>query len=187
VILAVTGGEVFTPAPAGHGDVLAVNGAIARVGAVDSQTFEALNVPSRILDARGCLVLPGLIDPHVHLVGGSGEKGYNTASPEIFLEEIVTAGVTTVVGCLGVDTTMKAMDALVGKAKALCQEGLSAYLYSGGYDVPPVTAAGSVRRDMILINEVIGAGEIAIADRRSTPPRSLNWPGWCRTPMSAGW
>ena len=170
MILVVTGGELLTPAPAGAGDVLALNGAIARIGAVDAQTLETLNVPSQVLDAHGCLVLPGLIDPHVHLIGGSGEEGYNTASPEIFLEELVTAGVTTVVGCLGVDTTMKAMDALIGKAKALCHEGLSAYLYSGGYDVPPVTAAGSVRRDMILINEVIGAGEIAIADRRSAQP-----------------
>jgi beta-aspartyl-dipeptidase (metallo-type) len=168
VILVVTGGELL--APAGAGDVLALNGAIARIGAVDARTLETLNVPSQVLDAHGCLVVPGLIDPHVHLIGGSGEEGYNTASPEIFLQELVTAGVTTVVGCLGVDTTMKAMDALIGKAKALCHEGLSAYLYSGGYDVPPVTATGSVRRDMILINEVIGAGEIAIADRRSAQP-----------------
>jgi beta-aspartyl-dipeptidase (metallo-type) len=134
------------------------------------ETLDALDLAVEVLDAHGCVVVPGLIDPHVHLIGGSGEEGYNTASPEIFLEELVTAGVTTVVGCLGVDTTMKAMDALIGKTKALCLEGVSACLYSGGYDVPPVTAAGSVRRDMILINEVIGAGEIAIADRRSTQP-----------------
>jgi beta-aspartyl-dipeptidase (metallo-type) len=170
VILIVTGGEVFTPAPGGAATVLALNGAIARVGSVDTKALETLGVPLQVLEAHDCVVVPGLIDPHVHLIGGSGEEGYNTASPEIFLEELVTAGVTTVVGCLGVDTTMKAMDALVGKAKALCHEGLSAYLYSGGYDVPPVTAAGSVRRDMILIDQVIGAGEIAIADRRSAQP-----------------
>jgi beta-aspartyl-dipeptidase (metallo-type) len=170
VILIVTGGEVFTPAPAGAATVLALNGAIARVGSVDTNALETLDVPLQVLEAHDCVVVPGLIDPHVHLIGGSGEEGYDTASPEIFLEELVTAGVTTVVGCLGVDTTMKAMDALVGKAKALCHEGLSAYLYSGGYDVPPVTAAGSVRRDMILIDQVIGAGEIAIADRRSAQP-----------------
>jgi beta-aspartyl-dipeptidase (metallo-type) len=170
VILIVTGGEVFTPAPAGAATVLALNGAIARVGPVDTKALETLDVPLQVLEAHDCVVVPGLIDPHVHLIGGSGEEGYDTASPEIFLEELVTAGVTTVVGCLGVDTTMKAMDALVGKAKALCHEGLSAYLYSGGYDVPPVAAAGSVRRDMILIDQVIGAGEIAIADRRSAQP-----------------
>ena len=170
MILIVTGGEVFTPAPAGAATVLALNGAIARVGSVDTKALETLDVPLQVLEAHDCVVVPGLIDPHVHLIGGSGEEGYDTASPEIFLEELVTAGVTTVVGCLGVDTTMKAMDALVGKAKALCHEGVSAYLYSGGYDVPPVTAAGSVRRDMILIDQVIGAGEIAIADRRSAQP-----------------
>ena len=170
MILIVTGGEVFTPAPFGVATVLALNGAIARVGSVDTEALETLDVPLQVLEAHDCVVVPGLIDPHVHLIGGSGEEGYDTASPEIFLEELVTAGVTTVVGCLGVDTTMKAMDALVGKAKALCHEGVSAYLYSGGYDVPPVTAAGSVRRDMILIDQVIGAGEIAIADRRSAQP-----------------
>jgi len=170
LILLVTGGEVFTPAPGGRTSVLALNGAIARIGAVDTAAVDALGVPVETLDASGCLVVPGLIDPHVHLIGGSGEEGYSTASPEIFLGELVSAGVTTVVGCLGVDTTMKAMDALVGKAKALGEQGLSAYVYSGGYDVPPITALGSVRRDMILIDQVIGAGEIAIADRRSTQP-----------------
>jgi beta-aspartyl-dipeptidase (metallo-type) len=170
VILIVTGGEVFTPAAAGAATVLALNGAIARVGSVDTKALETLDVPLQVLAAHACVVVPGFIDPHVHLIGGSGEEGYHTASPEIFLEELITAGVTTVVGCLGVDTTMKAMDALVGKAKALCHEGLSAYLYSGGYDVPPVTAAGSLRRDIILIDQVIGVGEIAIADRRSAQP-----------------
>jgi beta-aspartyl-dipeptidase (metallo-type) len=110
VILIVTGGEVFTPAPAGAATVLALNGAIARVGSVDTKALGTLDVPLQVLEAHDCVVVPGLIDPHVHLIGGSGEEGYNTASPEIFLEELVTAGVTTVVGCLGVDTTMQAMD-----------------------------------------------------------------------------
>jgi beta-aspartyl-dipeptidase (metallo-type) len=104
----------------------------------------------------------------VHLIGGSGEQGYGTWTPEILLTELIMAGVTTVVGCLGVDTTMKNMATLVGKAKGLREEGITAYVYSGGYDVPPVTVLGSVRRDMIFINEVIGAGEIAISDRRGS-------------------
>jgi beta-aspartyl-dipeptidase (metallo-type) len=170
MILLVTGGEVLTPSAAGNVSVLALNGTIARVGTVDVAALETLDPRVHTLDAHGCFVVPGLIDPHVHLIGGSGEEGYNTASPEILLSELVCAGVTTVAGCLGVDTTIKAIDALVGKAKALCAEGLSAYVYSGGYAVPPVTCSGSVRRDMLLINEVIGAGEIAIADRRSTQP-----------------
>jgi hypothetical protein len=47
VILILAGGEVFTPAPAGAATVLALNGAIARVGSVDTTAVETLGVPSR--------------------------------------------------------------------------------------------------------------------------------------------
>ncbi len=56
------------------------------------------------------------------------------------------------------------------KAKAFNAEGITAFIYSGGYNVPPVTLTGSVRKDMLLVAEVIGAGEIAISDARSTEP-----------------
>ena len=36
--------------------------------------------------------------------------------------------------------------------------------------MPPRTLTGSIRTDLMYISEVIGAGEIAIADRRSTAP-----------------
>ena len=111
-----------------------------------------------------------MIDPHEHLLGGSGEKGFQTQTPEIFLNEVVGAGITTVIGCLGVDTTTKTLPGLLAKVKAFNAEGITAFLYSGGYNVPPVTLTGSVRSDMMLVQEVIGAGEIAIADARSTEP-----------------
>jgi beta-aspartyl-dipeptidase (metallo-type) len=170
VILLVAGGEVFAPGPRGPASVLALGGTIARIGDVDAAAARSLGVEVDVLDATDCFVLPGLIDPHVHLIGGSGEQGYGTWSPEIFLRELVAAGVTTVVGCLGVDTTMKTMATLAGKAKGLRQEGLTAYIYSGGYDVPPVTLTGSVRTDILFVNEVIGAGETAISDMRATQP-----------------
>ncbi len=59
---------------------------------------------------------------------------------------------------------------LLAKAKAFNEEGLTAYIYSGGYNVPPITLTGSVRTDMLFVPEVIGAGEIAISDARSTEP-----------------
>jgi hypothetical protein len=52
-------------------------------------------------------------------MGGGGEEGFATQTPEIHLTEIVRAGITTVVGTLGVDTTMKTMAGLLAKAKAL--------------------------------------------------------------------
>jgi beta-aspartyl-dipeptidase (metallo-type) len=153
------------------GSILIAAGVIAAVGEVDRRGLDILRVEYDRLDASGCVVWPGLIDVHEHLIGGSGEHGgFATQTPEIAFSELVRAGITTVVGCLGTDTITKTMPSLLAKAKGLRQEGLSAYVWTGGYDVPPVTLTGSVRRDILLIEEVIGAGETAIADYRSTAP-----------------
>jgi beta-aspartyl-dipeptidase (metallo-type) len=91
-------------------------------------------------------------------------------TPELFVEEIVLAGITTVVGCLGVDVTMKNMSGLVGKAKALREDGINAHLWTGGYRVPSASLLGSVRDDILYVDEIIGVGEVAISDKRSTDP-----------------
>ena len=97
---------------------------------------------------------------------GSGEGGLEKQSPMLFIDEICRAGVTTVVGCLGVDTTMKTLPGLLARVKALRQEGLTTYLWTGGYNIPPTTMLGDVRQDMMFIEECIGAGEVAISDER---------------------
>jgi beta-aspartyl-dipeptidase (metallo-type) len=130
-------------------------------------------VPVDVVDATGRLVCPGIIDPHEHIIGGSGERGFATMTPEIFVEELIGAGVTTVVGCLGVDVTMKNMPALVAKAKALREQGLDAFAWTGGYRVPPTSLTATVRDDILFIDEVIGVGEVAISDERSMDPEPL--------------
>jgi beta-aspartyl-dipeptidase (metallo-type) len=112
------------------------------------------------------------VDPHEHLLGGSGEEGFSTQTPMITLSEIAPHGITTVVGVLGVDTTMKTMAGLLARVKGLKEEGLSAYMWSGGYNVPPTTVTQSIRDDMMFIDEVVGAGEIAIADHRGLCPQA---------------
>jgi beta-aspartyl-dipeptidase (metallo-type) len=69
-----------------------------------------------------------------------------------------------------VDDCTKTMPALLAHAKGLREEGVSAFVYSGGYAVPPATVTGSLRTDILYITEVIGAGETAIADCRSSQP-----------------
>jgi beta-aspartyl-dipeptidase (metallo-type) len=166
----IENGEIYAPEPQGQRDLLLVGDRIARLGEIDRRAVEATGLELAVIDATGCLVAPGLIDPHEHLTGGSGEQGFSTQTPEIFLGELVSAGITTVVGCLGVDTTTKTMPDLLARAKALGEEGLTAYIYTGGYNVPPTTLTGSVRNDILFVNEVIGAGEIAISDLRATEP-----------------
>jgi beta-aspartyl-dipeptidase (metallo-type) len=168
MVILIENGEVYAPEPQGRRSVLVINEKIMKVGEVDRRALDRLGLEYEVVDAGGGAVVPGLIDPHEHLLGGSGESGFSTQTPEIQLSEIVAAGITTVVGCLGVDTTMKTMAGLLAKAKALREEGLTAYVWSGGYDVPPTTVTNSVRNDLMFIDEVIGAGEIAISDERST-------------------
>ena len=164
----IENGEIYAPEPQGRRDVLLVCHRIARIGAIDRRALEALGLELAVIDATDCLVTPGLIDPHEHFAGGSGESGFSTQTPEIFPNEIISAGITTAVGCLGVDTTTKTMPALLARAKALREEGLTAFIYTGGYNVPPTTLTGSVRDDVLFVNEVIGAGEIAISDLRDS-------------------
>jgi len=163
-------GEVYSPEPLGKTSVLLNGGKILKIGEIEAKTIEQLDIPLDVIDASGCIVTPGLIDPHQHLLGGSGEQGFSSQTPEISASEIISAGITTVVGCLGVDTTMKTMAGLLARAKALKEEGLTAFIWSGGYNVPPTTITGTIRDDIMFIEEVVGAGEIAISDARSTDP-----------------
>lgn len=166
----IENGEVYGPQPMGRTSVLLIDSTVQIVGAVDARAIEKLNLSMDVINAAGCFVTPGFLDPHQHLLGGSGEDGFSSQTPELSTQDIVAAGVTTVVGCLGVDTTMKTMSGLLARAKALKEDGVSAFIWSGGYNVPPTTITNSLRNDIMFIEEVIGAGEIAISDVRSTDP-----------------
>ena len=168
MITLIRDGEVFAPEPLGRKDVLLAGGGIAAVAEPGRIRVEGLEAD--VVDAAGKRVLPGLIDPHVHILGGGGEGGPATRAPEIRVEDIVSNGVTTVIGCLGTDGVTRHMTSLLAKARAREVEGVSTYVFSGSYEVPVRTLTGSVRSDLILIDKVIGAGEIAVSDHRSSQP-----------------
>jgi beta-aspartyl-dipeptidase (metallo-type) len=165
-MLLVENGDVFAPEPLGRQSILIASGRIESIGAigVDGAALARAGVEVETIDATGCIVMPGLIDPHAHLIGGSGEKGFSSQTPEISASELLRAGITTVVGTLGADTTTRTMPALLAKVKALRGEGLSAFAWTGGYDAR--TLLSSIRDDIVLIDEIIGAGELAIGDPR---------------------
>ena len=55
-------------------------------------------------------------------------------------------------------------------ARALEIGGITTGIYRGLSQVPPPTFTGSGRDDVVVIDKVIGVGEIAIADYRSSKP-----------------
>ncbi len=61
------------------------------------------------------------------LLGGGGEGGFQNRTPEVKLSQLTSAGVTTVVGCLGTDGVGRDMTALISKARGLEAEGITTY------------------------------------------------------------
>lgn len=159
--------EVYQPGFIGVKDVLIAGGKII---AIDS---EISGLPEHLItqvDARGLKLCPAFIDAHVHIAGAGGEGGPASRTPEIQLSHMLEAGVGTVVGCLGTDGMTRSIESVLMKVKALRQEGVSAWMYTGAYQVPTPTLLGDIGRDIALIEEVIGAGEIALSDHRSSHP-----------------
>lgn len=152
----------------GEKDILLSGGKIIKI-APPGRIAENSLIDERI-SCGGLLAFPGLIDQHVHITGAGGERGFASRTREITAAEIHAAGVTTVVGLLGADGSTRCPENLYAKAKALESEGVSTYLYSGSYSLPPVTLTGDITRDILVVDKVLGAGEIAIADHRSSQP-----------------
>ena len=159
--------DVYAPEHLGLVDLLIVNDKIVRIGEHIEQP-EGLSC--QVLDAHGGKVVPGYVDQHVHIIGGGGESGPYSRTPEIFLSELTRVGITTVVGVLGTDGTSRHNESLLAKARGLTHDGISAYMLTGSYEIPVHNMTGDVRRDIILINECLGVGEIALSDHRSSQP-----------------
>lgn len=160
--------HLYAPKDLGLCHVLVAAGKIVNIS-VDLPKIDAQLLTSDT-DYAGLKMIPGLIDGHAHITGGGGETGFNSKVPAVHLSEYTRAGVTTVVGLLGTDDTTRTTSSLVAQAYALRESGLSAYCYTGGYHVPLTTLTGSVRSDIVHVEPIIGVGELAISDHRSSQP-----------------
>ncbi|WP_461604677.1 beta-aspartyl-peptidase [Aeromonas rivipollensis] len=163
----IEGAEIHSPAPLGQQDLLVADGRIAWLG-------KGLTVPPDWplvrVDGRGRYLVPGLVDPLAHITGGGGEGGFAFRTPELAAGEALAAGVTTLVAALGTDSLTRTPAQVLGKVREFRAAGVSAYMYTGSYHLPVKTLTGRVESDIMLIPEVLGVGELAISDHRSSAP-----------------
>ena len=163
----IEGAEIHSPVPLGQQDLLVADGRIAWLG-------KGLTVPPDWplvrVDGRGRYLVPGLVDPLAHITGGGGEGGFAFRTPELAAREALSAGVTTLVAALGTDSLTRTPAQVLGKVREFRAAGVSAYMYTGSYHLPVKTLTGRVESDIMLIPEVLGVGELAISDHRSSAP-----------------
>ncbi len=158
--------ECYAPKYLGKKDILIANDKIYKITNPDE--IKGNSLISNTFDCEGLMAFPSLIDQHIHIIGGGGEEGFTSRIKEIEIEEILSAGVTTLVGVLGVDSYTRSLENLLAKARGLEEQGLTTFIYTGSYAVPTVTLTKSIVSDIVLIDKIIGTGEIAISDHRSS-------------------
>ncbi|WP_434779569.1 beta-aspartyl-peptidase [Neisseria sp. Ec49-e6-T10] len=157
---------IYAPEALGEKDILICNDKIVAI----EQNIDASTIPNcTSLDLTGLTVCPGFIDQHIHLIGGGGEAGPHTRTPEVKLSSLIEAGITTAVGLLGTDGMTRHPETLLAKVKALNFEGITAYMLTGAYTVPTPTITGQIDKDIALIDGIIGV-KTAISDHRSSAP-----------------
>jgi len=166
-MLLIKNAIVYAPEMQGKKDLLIGGNTILGIS-------DKIDVPHgidiEVFEAKGLVVVPGLIDNHVHIAGAGGEGGPATRTPELAISKMFEGGVTTVIGCLGTDGFTRSVESVLMKAKSLKHEGASAWIWTGAYQVPCPTITGDIGKDIALIEEIIGVGELAISDHRSSCP-----------------
>lgn len=158
--------NVYAPENLGQKDIVIVSDKIEGI-------YDNVNIPNdfidiKIIDGKDKILFPGFLDCHVHIIGGGGEGGFRTRTPEISVISLVEAGITTVVGCIGTDGVCRNMRSLIAKAKGLEEEGITSYCYTGSYEIPVKTITESIKGDLMMVDKLIGVGEIALSDHRSS-------------------
>ena len=161
--------QVLAPEDLGIADVLCWGDRIVAVGT-------GIGPPSGVeverVDAGGRMLLPGLIDPHIHIMGASGGDGPAYRTTDLPVSRIARAGVTTVVSPIGTDSLSRTVPALLMRAVAATAEGINAYTYIGGWRKPAPALTGDAQTDVMYLDRVLGV-KIAVADP-CAPPFSVD-------------
>lgn len=152
--------HIYNPEDIGKKDIFIAGEKIIEVR-------ENISVPNdfkvEVIDAKGKTVIPGFIDGHVHILGGGGSEGPSSHTHDVGFSSLVMSGITTVVGTLGLDDVYFDIKRVLVKAKALEEDGLTSYIYTGSFKYPSPTIMGSIDRDLIMVEKVVGT-KLALFD-----------------------
>ena len=156
----IRNGTIYAPEPIGVKDLLICGEKILKI---DEEIKPPSGLACETIDASSKIVYPGFIDNHVHLIGADDGQGPSGRTHDIVWKDIVESGTTTVVGCLGSSRFVRSLHSLYIKTLELEMMGLSSYMYTGSFVIPPPTLTGEIRKDVYLIPKVIGL-KTAISD-----------------------
>ena len=157
--------DVYSPRHMGICDILIEGNKIAKI-APRIDGYDGIK-EAEILDMEGRRLVPGYIDLHEHITGGGGENGPASRVPEAQAGQLLGNGVTTAVGLLGTDGVTRSLENLLAKTRGLCEEGVTCYMLTGAYGYPAPVLTGSVERDILLIDRIIGV-KTSMSDHRSS-------------------
>ena len=159
----IKGAEVYAPEKLGVQDILVAGKKIHSIG-------KGLDPPSgfdcEVVEANGKIAYPGYIDIHIHSTGSDDGQGPVGRTFDIDWSDIVESGVTTTVGVQGGSIWVRSLEKLYIKTLELERMGLTSYMLTGCFKIPPPTLTGSIRKDLYLIEKVKGI-KTAISDPTS--------------------
>lgn len=150
--LLVKGGNIVDPCKDGDevADILVVDGKISKIG-------PSLQAPenAEVIDATGMMVMPGLIDPHVHL----REPGFEEKETIKSGTEAAAMGGFAAVACMPNTVPVTDNDALVTSILKKAREEGSVRVYPIG-----AVTKGSGGKELSEMGEMMEAGAVAFSD-----------------------
>ncbi len=156
----IKGAEVYAPEHLGVKDVLVAGEKVIRI---DDSVDAPSGFDCETIDAMGKIMYPGFVDNHIHFIGADDGQGPMGRTGDITWSNLVESGTTTAVGCLGSSRFVRSLHSLYIKTLELDMMGLTTYMYTGSFVIPPPTLTGEIRKDIYLIPKVIGL-KTAISD-----------------------